>query len=226
MLLCRAYPRHSAWRFHNATGTLALPSPPARSYNYPCNGIGFFTGPGDSSLRSSSSSLFFRNYPSLRLLRPLLILFLRVSTTSWSSALSSSRRFFPLRPRRPTTGTNPASESVAGTSPRAKVREPSTWCVIPLRPCASICIRSSHEPCPGALVIQSGSQSAVSDLTAAAGWTILNCDPKKADQDIRLVCHDPSKGCDHVNNDGAAGTIVRLPKSVRSLLFLNVELGA
>ncbi len=64
-------------------------------------------------------------------------------------------------------------------------------------------------------MIQAGSQSGISDLTTAAGWTILDCDPHKADQDIRLVCHDPSKGCDHVATDGAAGTIVRLPESVR-----------
>ncbi|PIL30030.1 hypothetical protein GSI_07942 [Ganoderma sinense ZZ0214-1] len=72
----------------------------------------------------------------------------------------------------------------------------------------------------GAGTVQlSGTQSGISDLTTAAGWTILDCDPKKADQDIRLVCHDPSKGCDHVNNDGAAGTIVRLPKNCSSVPF-------
>ncbi|PIL30026.1 hypothetical protein GSI_07938 [Ganoderma sinense ZZ0214-1] len=64
-----------------------------------------------------------------------------------------------------------------------------------------------------------GTQSGVSDLTTAAGWTILDCDSKKADQDIRLVCHDTTKGCDHVTNDGAAGTVVRLPKSCGSVPF-------
>nr|VWP02189.1 Nucleosome assembly protein 1 [Ganoderma boninense] len=64
-----------------------------------------------------------------------------------------------------------------------------------------------------------GTQSGISDLTTAAGWTILDCDPNKADQDIRLVCHDTTKGCSHVTNDGAAGTIVRLPQSCASVPF-------
>ncbi|TFK84342.1 hypothetical protein K466DRAFT_602089 [Polyporus arcularius HHB13444] len=64
-----------------------------------------------------------------------------------------------------------------------------------------------------------GSQTGVSDLTTAAGWTILDCDPNTADQDIRLVCHDPAMGCDHLNQNGAEGTLVRLPTSCGSMPF-------
>lgn len=60
----------------------------------------------------------------------------------------------------------------------------------------------------------------MSDITPAAGWMIMDCDANVADQDIRLVCQDPSKGCDHIYTDSAAGTLVRLPKSVRCLGFL------
>ncbi|KAI0653807.1 hypothetical protein C8Q70DRAFT_1048306 [Cubamyces menziesii] len=64
-----------------------------------------------------------------------------------------------------------------------------------------------------------GPQAAVSDITNAAGWAILDCDANTADQDIRLVCQDPSKGCDHVYNNNAAGTLVRLPKDCGSTPF-------
>ncbi|KAI0716143.1 hypothetical protein C8T65DRAFT_828365 [Cerioporus squamosus] len=59
-----------------------------------------------------------------------------------------------------------------------------------------------------------GSVSSISDLTPSAGWTILDCDPSATEQDIRLVCHDPSKGCDHLYLNGAHHTIVRLPEEV------------
>ena len=49
---------------------------------------------------------------------------------------------------------------------------------------------------------QAGSQSSISDLTTAAGWEILDCDGSTADQDIRLVCSDDSKGCDHPDMSG------------------------
>ncbi|OJT15610.1 hypothetical protein TRAPUB_5938 [Trametes pubescens] len=64
-----------------------------------------------------------------------------------------------------------------------------------------------------------GPSAAVSDITPAAGWMIMDCDPNTADQDIRLVCQDPSKGCDHIYTDSAAGTLVRLPKSCGSTPF-------
>ncbi|OSD05577.1 hypothetical protein PYCCODRAFT_1464936 [Trametes coccinea BRFM310] len=64
-----------------------------------------------------------------------------------------------------------------------------------------------------------GPQAAVSDITPAAGWMIMDCDPNTADQDIRLVCQDPSKGCDHIYQNNAAGTLVRLPKDCGSTPF-------
>ena len=62
---------------------------------------------------------------------------------------------------------------------------------------------------------QTGSNSSISDLTEAAGWTILDCDGSSADQDIRVVCGDSSLGCDHLYNNGAEYTVVRLPDEVR-----------
>ncbi|PFH48172.1 hypothetical protein AMATHDRAFT_66125 [Amanita thiersii Skay4041] len=58
-----------------------------------------------------------------------------------------------------------------------------------------------------------GSESAISDITTAAGWEILGCDGTTLEQDIRLVCSDSSK-CNHLFKDtGAENTIVRLPES-------------
>ncbi|KAK7457178.1 hypothetical protein VKT23_010477 [Stygiomarasmius scandens] len=41
-----------------------------------------------------------------------------------------------------------------------------------------------------------GSPDAITDITTAAGWEILNCDPNALTQDIRLVCTNPD-GCGH-----------------------------
>jgi hypothetical protein len=64
------------------------------------------------------------------------------------------------------------------------------------------------------LVINAASTDSLSDITSAACWEILNCDPKSTDpQDIRLVCVDQAKGCSHLFNGDAENTIVRLPES-------------
>lgn len=63
--------------------------------------------------------------------------------------------------------------------------------------------------------IQSGSPTAISDLTSAAGWQILDCDANSTAQDIRAVCADHNASCDHLFQGGAVGTIVRLPENVR-----------
>ncbi|KAI8969672.1 hypothetical protein BD414DRAFT_428107 [Trametes punicea] len=65
----------------------------------------------------------------------------------------------------------------------------------------------------------SGPQAAVSDITPAAGWMMLDCDPNTSNQDIRLVCEDPDKGCDHLYQNSAAGTLVRLPQGCGSTPF-------
>ena len=57
----------------------------------------------------------------------------------------------------------------------------------------------------------------MSDLTPAAGWVILDCDPNALDQEIRLVCEtdDEESGCNHVfEHHGPVDKIVRLPESV------------
>ncbi|KAH9846167.1 hypothetical protein C2E23DRAFT_602807 [Lenzites betulinus] len=64
-----------------------------------------------------------------------------------------------------------------------------------------------------------GPPDAVSDITAAAGWMIMDCDSEGTDQDIRLVCQDPDKGCDHLYTNRAAGTLVRLPDNCGSIPF-------
>ncbi|KAI0661168.1 hypothetical protein C8Q70DRAFT_1130587 [Cubamyces menziesii] len=65
----------------------------------------------------------------------------------------------------------------------------------------------------------SGDHAAVSDITPAAGWFMASCDPSAADQDIRLVCQEPDKGCDHVFMGGAEGTVVRLPNGCGPMPF-------
>ena len=63
------------------------------------------------------------------------------------------------------------------------------------------------------LRLQVGSHTAISDVTPVGGWTILDCNTTAADQEIRLVCHDPSM-CDHLYLNGAENTLVRLPEDV------------
>jgi hypothetical protein len=69
----------------------------------------------------------------------------------------------------------------------------------------------------------SGTNTAISDVTNAAGWQILDCDAKSANpQDIRLVCTDPKAGCDSLFKGGAEDTIVRLPNSCGAGPFARV----
>ncbi|TDL21134.1 hypothetical protein BD410DRAFT_868623 [Rickenella mellea] len=70
-----------------------------------------------------------------------------------------------------------------------------------------------------------GSTKAISDITPAAGWEILGCDPNALSQDIRLVCKSsdaPSVGCDHLYENGAENTIVRLPENCLKVPFARV----
>ncbi|SJL12386.1 uncharacterized protein ARMOST_15812 [Armillaria ostoyae] len=68
----------------------------------------------------------------------------------------------------------------------------------------------SHVPASGSLKIW-GSADALSDITPAAGWEILDCSPDGLEQEIRLVCsHNStdSANCDHLyQNDGPVGKI-------------------
>ncbi|KAJ7150476.1 hypothetical protein C8R43DRAFT_494845 [Mycena crocata] len=71
--------------------------------------------------------------------------------------------------------------------------------------------------------VWSTGSSAISDITAAAGWTILNCDPDALAQDIRLVCTGDAADCDHLFQDGAKDTIVRLPNNCGKSPFARVS---
>ncbi|KAJ6587458.1 hypothetical protein DFH09DRAFT_1141142 [Mycena vulgaris] len=70
-----------------------------------------------------------------------------------------------------------------------------------------------------------GSQDAITDITTAADWEILGCDPNALSQDIRLVCKSdhPSVKCSHLyQNIGAVNKIVRLPENCGSSAFARV----
>ena len=62
--------------------------------------------------------------------------------------------------------------------------------------------------------------SSIVDITPAAGWIILDCDPRwhRGEHDVRIICSGTSEqmeNCEHVyENGGWKHTIVRLPHSV------------
>ncbi|KAJ7929623.1 hypothetical protein B0H13DRAFT_930026 [Mycena leptocephala] len=67
-----------------------------------------------------------------------------------------------------------------------------------------------------------GSADAISDITPAGGWTMLDCEKGAMAQDVRLVCHD-SSGCPHLaQNTGTVGKLVRLPESCGQSAFARV----
>ncbi|KLO17563.1 hypothetical protein SCHPADRAFT_886887 [Schizopora paradoxa] len=74
----------------------------------------------------------------------------------------------------------------------------------------------------GGTIEISGPVSAISDITSAAGWRILNCTDSTNSQTIRLACVDDSKGCAHVFQGGVEDTIVRLPIGCGSGPFVRV----
>ena len=55
----------------------------------------------------------------------------------------------------------------------------------------------------------------MSDITPAAGWHILDCDPNSlGQQTIRLVCEskdEEAAGCNAIHEGGAENTVVRMP---------------
>ncbi|PIL27869.1 hypothetical protein GSI_09991 [Ganoderma sinense ZZ0214-1] len=75
-----------------------------------------------------------------------------------------------------------------------------------------------HSTHASGTMLLSGSNSSISDLTPAGGWTIIDCNATAADQEIRVVCSDASK-CDHLNLNGAENTVVRLPDDCSSEPF-------
>lgn len=60
-----------------------------------------------------------------------------------------------------------------------------------------------------------GAPDAISDITPAAGWHILDCNPDETKQDILLICLDNNAECNHIINSGARDIIVRLPQSCK-----------
>jgi hypothetical protein len=59
-------------------------------------------------------------------------------------------------------------------------------------------------------------------LTTAGGWMLMDCDAGASTQQIRAVCMSTdteAAGCTHITQNGADGTVVRLPPSVRALLL-------
>ncbi|KAG5640821.1 hypothetical protein DXG03_006893 [Asterophora parasitica] len=85
---------------------------------------------------------------------------------------------------------------------------------------------ASNTKASGSLKIW-GSPDAISDITTAAGWTIIGCSPTALAQDIRLVCNSDDTegaGCDHLyQNIGAVGKLVRLPESCGKSAFARVS---
>ncbi|KAF7312700.1 hypothetical protein MIND_00284700 [Mycena indigotica] len=72
-----------------------------------------------------------------------------------------------------------------------------------------------------------GGVNAITDVTQAADWEILDCDSNSAAQDIRLVCkNDPNETdskCGHLyQNIGAVNKIVRLPESCGPMAFARI----
>ncbi|KAF7351711.1 hypothetical protein MSAN_01604200 [Mycena sanguinolenta] len=71
-----------------------------------------------------------------------------------------------------------------------------------------------------------GSENAITDLTQAAHWQILDCDPNALSQNIRLVCtnDDPTSLCGHVyQNGGAIDKIARLPENCGANAFARIS---
>ncbi|KAJ7471566.1 hypothetical protein B0H11DRAFT_2237116 [Mycena galericulata] len=70
-----------------------------------------------------------------------------------------------------------------------------------------------------------GSQDGITDITTAADWQILSCDPTALSQDIRLVCMSDAADAKCSNlyqNTGAVNKIVRLPENCGAGPFARV----
>ncbi|KAJ6546623.1 hypothetical protein B0H10DRAFT_2131051 [Mycena sp. CBHHK59/15] len=83
---------------------------------------------------------------------------------------------------------------------------------------------SSNSSSSGTMTIW-GSDSAITDITTAADWQILDCDPNALAQNIRLVCmkDDPSSKCSNLYQSiGAVGKVVRLPENCGGSAFARI----
>ncbi|KLO14786.1 hypothetical protein SCHPADRAFT_939206 [Schizopora paradoxa] len=95
------------------------------------------------------------------------------------------------------------------------------WSKACLSGSCSFDIEASPTSMEGTMKI-SGASSAISDITPAAGWQILDCTDTTNSQTIHLVCTDDSLGCNHLFENGAQDTIVRLPQNCGSGPFVRV----
>ncbi|KAJ7113649.1 hypothetical protein C8R44DRAFT_741233 [Mycena epipterygia] len=83
----------------------------------------------------------------------------------------------------------------------------------------------TNDPSSGTLKIW-GSENAITDITPAADWQIIDCDPNALSQNIRLVCmnDDPTSLCGHLyRNTGAVNKLVRLPENCGANAFARVS---
>ncbi|KAL0955768.1 hypothetical protein HGRIS_001983 [Hohenbuehelia grisea] len=70
----------------------------------------------------------------------------------------------------------------------------------------------------------SGSPKSITDITTAAGWVVLDCDPHAMAQEIRLVCKsEETEGCGHLFEHGAVNKVVRLPEACGSGPFARIS---
>ncbi|KAL0950168.1 hypothetical protein HGRIS_010161 [Hohenbuehelia grisea] len=72
----------------------------------------------------------------------------------------------------------------------------------------------------------SGNPRAITDITPAAGWVVLECDSAALAQEIRMVCksHDATaEGCSNLFAEGAKNKVVRLPESCGPNPFARVN---
>ncbi|KAJ7023264.1 hypothetical protein C8F04DRAFT_1134894 [Mycena alexandri] len=85
--------------------------------------------------------------------------------------------------------------------------------------------QTTAAPASGTMKIW-GSENAITDITPAAGWQILGCDPAALSQNVRLVCmdeDDPGSLCGHLyQTTGAVNKIVRLPGNCGASAFARV----
>ncbi|KAG7090279.1 hypothetical protein E1B28_011876 [Marasmius oreades] len=95
-------------------------------------------------------------------------------------------------------------------------------------PCLNgVCQYSFNGDGSGAIKVW-GSPDALTDITPAAGWEILDCSPDALAQDIRLVCQgdedSAESGCAHLYQTiGAEGKVVRLPESCGKSAFARIS---
>ncbi|KAJ7075244.1 hypothetical protein B0H15DRAFT_37212 [Mycena belliarum] len=109
----------------------------------------------------------------------------------------------------------------------AGINAANDWTVPCVKGQCSYDLPTTNGPSSGTMKIW-GSNDAITDITRAADWQILDCDPKALSQNIRLVCmrdsDDPNSLCGHLyQNTGAVNKIVRLPENCGANAFARVS---